>query len=201
MPKVATSFFFPVLDIKQKLCHKFYIYLQKINQVNMNTIDIVILIPLLLGFVFGLSKGFIREIISLAVIFVGIYGSKWFSPIASSILTGVFSVSETVAKPLSFVVVFIAIALLMMFLARSLDKLVENISLGGLNKLLGGLFGALKYALIISLLLNVFHVLDSKISILNAETKTDSTLYKPMIQLVPQLWEEVKEAKKTDLGM
>jgi len=167
----------------------------------MNTIDIIILIPLLLGFVFGLSKGFIREIISLAVIVVGIYGSKWISPIVSSILTGVFSVSETVAKPLSFVVVFIAVALLMMVLARSLDKLVESISLGGLNKLMGGLFGALKYALIISLLLNVFHVFDSKASIVNAETKNNSLLYKPMLQLAPQLWSEVKEAKKTDLLM
>ncbi len=167
----------------------------------MNTIDIIILIPLLLGFVFGLSKGFIREIISLAVIIVGIYGSKWISPIVSSILTGVFSVSETVAKPLSFVVVFIAVALLMMVLARSLDKLVESISLGGLNKLMGGLFGALKYALIISLLLNVFHVFDSKASIVNAETKNNSLLYKPMLQLAPQLWSEVKEAKKTDLLM
>jgi hypothetical protein len=50
-------------------------------------------------------------------------------------------------------------------------------------------------------LLNAFHVLDSKISIVNAETKTESILYKPMLQLAPQLWEEVKEAKKTDLGM
>jgi membrane protein required for colicin V production len=93
------------------------------------------------------------------------------------------------------VVVFIAIALFLMFLARSLDKLVENISLGGINKLLGGLFGALKYALIISLLINVFHVLDSKISIVNAETKTNSILYKPMLQLAPELWQEVKEIK------
>jgi membrane protein required for colicin V production len=161
----------------------------------MNTIDIVILIPLLLGFVFGLSKGFIREIISLAVIFVGIYGSKLFSPIVSSMLTGVFSVSETVAKPLSFVVIFIAIALLMMFLARSLDKLVESIALGGINKFFGGVFGALKYALIISLLLNIFHIADSKIGFLNAQTKTDSILYKPMLQFAPQLWEEVKEIK------
>ncbi len=161
----------------------------------MNTLDIIILIPLLLGFVFGLSKGFIREILSLAVIFVGIYGSKWISPIASSMLTGVFSVSEQVAKPLSFVVVFIALALLLMMLAKSLDKLVDSISLGGLNKIFGGLLGTLKYALIISLLINVFHVLDSKIGILNSETRTDSILYKPMIQLAPVLWEEVKEVK------
>ncbi len=161
----------------------------------MNTIDIIILIPLLLGFIFGLSKGLIREIISLAVIIVGIYGSKWFSPVMSSILTDAFGVSKTVAVPLSFVVIFIAIALLMMFLARSLDKLVENISLGGLNKFFGGIFGALKYALIISLLLNVFDVLDSKINILNSETKANSILYKPMLGLAPDLWNEVKEIK------
>ncbi len=159
----------------------------------MNTLDVLILIPLLLGFVFGLSKGFIREIISIAVIFIGIYGSKWLSPIAVSMLTGVFSVSEVVAKPLSFVVVFIAIALSLMVLAKSLDKLIENISLGGLNKLFGGLFGLLKYALVISLLINVFHILDSKISILKNETKSASILYQPMLDLAPVLWDEVKE--------
>ncbi len=160
----------------------------------MNTLDILIVIPIFLGFVFGLTKGFIREILSIAVIFIGIYGSKLLSPIASSILTGVFSVSEQVAKPLSFVVVFIAIALGMMVLARSLDKLAEQISLGGLNKFFGGLFGALKYALIISLLINLFNAVDSKVGILNEETKKESIMYKPMMKLSPQLWDEVKKA-------
>lgn len=161
----------------------------------MNTLDVIILIPLLIGFVFGLSKGFIREILSIAVIFVGIYGSKWISPIASSILTGVFSVSEQVAKPLSFALVFIAFALALMIVARALDKMAESISLGGLNKLFGGLFGALKYALLLSVLLNIFNVLDSKIGILNSETKTNSIFYVPMIHLGPVLWDEIKEVK------
>lgn len=167
----------------------------------MNTFDLIILIPVLIGFVFGLSKGFIREILSLAVIFIGIYGSKLLSPIADSILTGVFSVSETIAKPLSFVVMFLLIAFTLMVLARSLDKLIDSASLGGMNKFFGGLFGALKYALIISLLLNVFHAVDSRIHILNEETKSQSMLYNPMLKLAPQLWDEVKEAKKTDVMM
>lgn len=167
----------------------------------MNTFDLIILIPVLIGFVFGLSKGFIREILSLAVIFIGIYGSKLLSPIADSILTGVFSVSETIAKPLSFVVMFLLIAFTLMVLARSLDKLIDSASLGGMNKFFGGLFGALKYALIISLLLNVFHAIDSRIHILNEETKSQSMLYNPMLKLAPQLWDEVKEAKKTDVMM
>ena len=41
----------------------------------MNTIDFVILIPILIGFVFGLFKGFIKELASLAAIFLGIYGA------------------------------------------------------------------------------------------------------------------------------
>lgn len=166
----------------------------------MNTFDLIILIPVLIGFVFGLSKGFIREILSLAVIFIGIYGSKLLSPIADSILTGVFSVSETVAKPLSFVVMFLLIAFTLMVLARSLDKLIDSASLGGMNKFFGGLFGALKYALIISLLLNVFHAVDSRIHILNEETKSQSMLYNPMLKLAPQLWDEVKpQAPKGDV--
>jgi len=161
----------------------------------MNSLDIIIVIPLLLGFMFGLSKGFIREILSIAVIIFGIYASKWLSPIAASMLTGVFGVSETVANPLSFVVVFIAIAIALRIVAASLSKFVQSISLGGLNKLFGGIFGALKYALLLSLLANIFQVMDSKMGILKPEMRSESLLYKPIMNLAPQLWNEVKELK------
>lgn len=166
----------------------------------MNTLDTFILIPLLIGFIFGFFKGFIREVLGLAVVFFGIYGAKWFSPIISSILTGVFSVSEQTAKPLSFVLMFITIAIVLMILARSLHKFAESISLGGLNKLMGGIFGLLKYALIVSLLLIVLNAVDTQLSFLNAQTKNKSILYKPMLNLAPDLWAEVKEvkAKNTD---
>jgi len=159
----------------------------------MNTIDIIILIPLLLGFVFGLSKGFISEIISIAVIVVGIYGSKWLSPIMVSILTDVFKVSERLAVPLSFVVLFIAIAVALKIIAKSLNKLINSISLGGLNKLFGGIFGLIKYALIISLLLNVFQAIDAKAGLLKPELKASSILYTPLTNFAPELWDEVKE--------
>ena len=65
-------------------------------------------------------------------------------------------------------------------------------SLGGLNKLFGGLFGALKYALILSVLINVFNVVDDKFSIINPTTKSASFAYKPVLDLGPALWEEAK---------
>ena len=65
-------------------------------------------------------------------------------------------------------------------------------SLGGLNKFFGGLFGALKYALILSVLINVFNVVDDKFSIINPTTKSASFAYKPVLDLGPALWEEAK---------
>ena len=42
----------------------------------MNTLDLVILIPIAVGFVFGLFKGLIKELTSLAAIFLGIYAAN-----------------------------------------------------------------------------------------------------------------------------
>ena len=74
-----------------------------------------------------------------------------------------------------------------------LDKVFDSMSLGGLNKFLGGLFGALKYALIVSILLNVFDALDSRFPIIKAKTKAESIGYKPLLKLAPALWEETKK--------
>jgi len=161
----------------------------------MHTIDLFLLIPIVLGFVFGLFKGLIRELTSLAAIVLGIYGAKLFSPVVSGLLIHTFDFSPKTAHPLSYLLIFIAIAVGLLMLARMLDKIFDSMSLGGLNKFLGGLFGALKYALIISVLLNVFDALDSKFPIIKVKTKEESIGYKPLLKLGPTLWAETKKNK------
>jgi membrane protein required for colicin V production len=156
----------------------------------MNSLDFYLLIPIIIGFVFGLFKGLIKELTSLAAIVLGIYGAKLLAPKAYHILILTFEVSETIAKPLSYLVLFIMIVIGMLLLAKMLDKVFESLALGGLNKLLGGIFGALKYALIVSVLLTVFDSIDSRFSILSRETKETSIGYKPLISLAPELWDK-----------
>jgi len=158
----------------------------------MNSLDLVIIIPIAAGFIFGVFKGLIKELTSLAAIFLGIYGAKFFSPWMSDVLVNGFSFSVKTARPVAFLIVFIAIALLLLFLSRFLDKLFDSISLGGLNKFLGGLFGALKYALVISVLLNVFEVIDGKFNLVKPETKMGSVFFEPAKDMAPQLWNEAK---------
>ena len=166
----------------------------------MHTLDLILLIPIALGFVFGLFKGLIKELTSLAAIVLGIYGAKLFAPVISDFLIHKFDFSTKTALPLSYLLLFAAIALGLLLLANMFDKLFDSMSLGGLNKFLGGLFGALKYALIVSVLLNVFDSLDSRFKIIKPTTKEESIGYKPLLKFGPTLWEETKKSRKEETG-
>lgn len=162
----------------------------------MNSLDIFILIPISIGFVFGFFKGLVKELTSIAAIFLGIFFSKILSPWLSQILVKSWDFSAKIAQPIAYLVIFIAVVIVLLMLARTLDKLFESMSLGGLNKLLGGVFGGLKYALILSVLLNVFEVVDSKFNFVAPETKSSSLVYMPLIHLGPKLWDDAKKLKK-----
>ena len=158
----------------------------------MISLDLFLLIPITLGFIFGLFKGLIKELISLVAIIAGIYGAKLFAPLVSKILINTFAFSPTTARPTAYIILFIAIGIGLLLAANAIDKIFDSLSLGGLNKLLGGIFGALKYALIVSVLLNVFDALDSRFSMIKHQTKENSIAYKPLMKFGPGLWEETK---------
>ena len=158
----------------------------------MNSLDLFLLIPITLGFIFGLFKGLIKELISLVAIVAGIYGAKLFAPLVSKMLITTFAFSPGTAHPTAYIILFIVIGIGLLLAANAIDKIFDSLSLGGLNKLLGGIFGALKYALIVSVLLNVFDALDSRFNIVKHQTKESSIAYKPLMKFGPSLWEETK---------
>jgi len=159
----------------------------------MNILDLFIIAPIFLGFVFGLFKGLIKELMSLAAIVLGIFGARFFEPQLSKLLLTWFDMQQGMAQAASYLLLFIAIAILLLFVANMLDKLFSAIALGGLNKFLGGLFGALKFALIVSVLLNVFEIFDSRFGFVKKETKEESLAYENMIKFGPDIWDEAKE--------
>lgn len=164
----------------------------------MNLIDYSILIIIGIGFVFGIFKGLIKELTSLAAIFLGIYGAKLISPAMSPILIKIFTVNEKTASALAYIFVFIAIVIALLIISKLLDKLFESISLGGINKLLGGIFGALKYALVISVLINIFDPINERFDLVDQEKRTNSITVDPLKKLAPELWKETKTVKKTN---
>lgn len=159
----------------------------------MNVLDLVIFVPIIIGFVFGLFKGLVRELTSLAAIVLGIMGARILEPKMSMLLMSVLDMQLNVARPVSYLVLFILIAVLLLLVANMVDKLFSAIALGWLNKLHGGVFAAVKWALIVSVLLNVLNVFDSRFSFFKEETKKESIAYEPILKLGPILWQEAQD--------
>ena len=104
---------------------------------------------------------------------------------------------------IAFAVTFIVIVLLVRLLGLILDKIIKLVALGMISRFLGGFFGALKTAFIISALLLVFNTLDYHLELIPDEQKKNSLLYQPISEMVPLLLPEagylnslIEEAEK-----
>lgn len=143
----------------------------------MNYLDIIIGIILIIFALGGLKNGIIREAFSLVAFIVGIYGAFKLSDWAGSWLGKLINVSPEWMSVISFIVVFIALALLISWLGKLLSDLFASLNLGFVDKLGGLVFGVAQGFLLIGvliLLLDFFGVKD----VLKEETREGSKLYK-----------------------
>jgi membrane protein required for colicin V production len=67
------------------------------------------------------------------------------------------------------------------------------VALGLLSKLLGGVFGMLKTAFIISAFLLVFNTFDYHVNLIPLEQKNSSVLYKPISNMIPSIAPSVND--------
>ena len=115
----------------------------------MSWLDIIILLPLLIGLVRGLMKGLIGEVFSIAAVILGLIGAKMWSAQFASWLLLQFEWPEAICIAIAYALLFLGIALALNIVAHLLAKLFQKISLGWLNRLAGGIFGIAKWGLVI----------------------------------------------------
>jgi len=92
---------------------------------------------------FAIFKGFVREIISLAALIIGLFLAAWFYPVAAAPFMD-FSKNETVASFIGFLIIFLGCLLLGALAAYLIKRIVKMASLEWMDRLLGGLFGLLR---------------------------------------------------------
>lgn len=168
----------------------------------MNTFDIIITALLLFGFVRGLFKGLFLEIASFIALIAGIYGAMHFSHFIKDLLAPLVTWEEKYVTLASFAITFIVIVLVITLIGKLFTKIADFASLGILNKLLGGIFGALKTGLVLSLLLLIFSKLNNKIPFLSAEQQESAVLYEPLKNLAPNIFPDfvkVEEDEKDEI--
>ena len=154
----------------------------------MSTIDIIIAVILLFGLVKGYMKGLFIEITSLVGLVLGVYGALHFSFYLSDILKENVSWDQSMIQIVSFAGTFLIILLALVFLGKALTKIAETIFLGFFNKLLGAVFGVLKYALILSIVFLIYDQINDSLKFLNKEKSKESVLYEPVKNLAPAIF-------------
>ena len=119
----------------------------------MNYLDIIIGLILIYGLFKGFTRGLINEAASLLSIIIGIFGALTFTPIIESLLSYFISSDKLPSSVIIFTASLILIVLGVNFFAKNLTKFIKLVSLGGINKVLGGVFGVSKYILLFGILL------------------------------------------------
>lgn len=154
----------------------------------MSVIDIALASLLLFGFIRGLFKGLFVEIASLVALVLGVYGAIHFSYFAADLLESKVDWNEKTINIFAFAITFVIIVLAISLAGKALTKLADFAALGLLNKLLGGVFGALKIGLILSVLLIVFNKLNNTLPFMEKEDLEESILYEPVKSLAPLIF-------------
>jgi membrane protein required for colicin V production len=146
----------------------------------MNIIDLILAALLIFGLIRGYFNGFIVEVTSLASLVVGIFVAIHFSHFLANILKGFADWTPSVIQVVSFAGTFFIVVILIEMAGKLFTKLANSIFLGGVNKILGAVFGLLKVALITSVVLIIFDGVNRTLPFVEKEKIETSVLYNPV---------------------
>jgi len=146
----------------------------------MNYLDIILLIPILIGAWKGFKKGFIVEVFTLLALFAGIYGAIHFTDYMANILKTNFSLESEYMPIIAFVVTFLIVGAMVYFLGKMLEKAISLVALSTINKFAGLVFGATKMLIVSSIIVIVLEAIDEKDKIISKDLKAQSLLFQPL---------------------
>ena len=142
-----------------------------------------------------LKMVFLLKSLHLLALIAGVYGAIHFSNYAADFLMDKVDWNEKTVNITAFVITFIVIVLLIALAGKALTKLADFAALGILNKFLGSIFGVLKIAVILSVVLIIFDSMNKTLPFTDKEDLEDSMLYEPIKSLVPGIFPLILEKK------
>ncbi len=161
----------------------------------MNYIDIILIIPLLWGLYKGFSKGLIIEAASLIAFGLAVWGAVKFHDFLSGWMHDSMGWDSKYLPLFSFAAIFIGVLLVVIGIAKLLEKIVKSVSLGFLNKIGGAVFGMLKFGLLLSMIIFFLEAINRSVLFIPEETKNNSLLYGHVQKIAPTVIPGLNESR------
>ena len=165
----------------------------------MNYIDITLCIPLVWGLYKGFTKGLIIEAASMIAFGLGVWGGIHFSGWVADKITTTFNWQSEYLPIVSFALTFLVIIIAVYFIAKLIQRLVEGMELGAINKIGGAFFGTLKFALIMSVVIFMINAIEKSYPMISFEAKKESLLYTPVGKIAPLIIPALNDSKIGEL--
>ncbi|MCB2221320.1 MAG: CvpA family protein [Bacteroidetes bacterium] len=165
----------------------------------MNYIDIIFIIPIIWFAYKGFKRGLIIELASLVALILGIYAALYFSGYAADFLVNNFDMGPKYVPVVAFIITFIGVVIVVHFIGRIMEKLINMVALGFLNKLTGGIFGIMKAILFISIVLMIIHHFNDQF--ISKDKQEGSLLYEPIAGVAPFLWDQLEHFNPDGKGV
>jgi membrane protein required for colicin V production len=165
----------------------------------MNFLDIFFIIPLVWGFWRGFIKGLVVEAATVVSFGLGVYGGIKLSDGVAGLLKEWLGWDSEYLPIIAFSITFLGILIGMYFITKLVERAVDGAALGIVNKLAGGAFGALKFAMLVSLILFVIEAVEKNIKVIPLDKKEGSLLYKPMASVAPMIIPGLNDSKIGDM--
>lgn len=115
----------------------------------MTVLDWAVILILAVSIIRSLMRGLVEEIFSLGAWIVAFLAGKWGAAVVAPLLP-MDAQSESLRYFAGFVVVFLVMMIGVMLLGRLVKSAVGAVGLGGVDKLVGGVFGVLRGLVILA---------------------------------------------------
>lgn len=157
-----------------------------------SVLDILLLVLLAVGFVTGLFSGAIKQLISLVAFVVGfIIACLYYQKLA--IVLGNLLPMPVVCKVVAFLLLWLIVPIVAQLIGSLLTSLMDKLfAMGVLNRLLGGILGIAKYALVLGALIWFF----SSTNMIKEETMQESKLCRPLKAMPKYVYNTLKAPPK-----
>jgi membrane protein required for colicin V production len=155
--------------------------------------DLILILLLVWGGWNGYKKGLVVAIASIIAIVAGAYGAFYFSDALGNWMSGIVDWNAKSIAVVAFALTFLGVVFGVHLIAKAIEKTLNLVALGGINKIAGGVLGVLKNAVILSFVIYGLKGFDIKIS----EDTNQEYVVMPIVEsiapLVLPFWEDLTE--------